>query len=75
MNKNIKIAKELVKLAKSLVAIDEEGDGSGFQFLHDNNNFNEWERLNQAEKEGKKYILYKREKIFGESERARALAM
>ena len=28
MDKNIKIAKQLVRLAKSLVAIDEEGDGN-----------------------------------------------
>ena len=27
---NIKVAKELVKIAKSLIALDEEGDGSGF---------------------------------------------
>jgi hypothetical protein len=26
MNKNIKIAKELVKLAKNIIALDEEGD-------------------------------------------------
>lgn len=37
MDRNIRIAKELVKLAKSLVAIDEEGDGSGFQVMHDVN--------------------------------------
>ena len=35
MNKNIKVAKQLVKLAKNLIALDEEGDGSGFQLLHD----------------------------------------
>jgi hypothetical protein len=29
MNKNIKIAKELVKLAKNLIALDEEGDRIG----------------------------------------------
>jgi hypothetical protein len=35
MNKNIKVAKELIKLAKNIIALDEEGDGSGFQMLHD----------------------------------------
>jgi hypothetical protein len=38
MNQNIKVAKELVKLAKNLIALDEEGDGSGFQMLHDKDN-------------------------------------
>lgn len=60
MNKNVKIAKQLVKLAKSLIALDEEGDGSGFQLLHDYDNF-EQEELDRAEKEGKKYIPYKKE--------------
>jgi hypothetical protein len=40
MNKNVKIAKELVNLAKSLIALDEEGDGGGFQVLHDIDSFN-----------------------------------
>ena len=46
MNKNVRIAKELVKLAKSLVA--QENDELR-------------ERLDNAEKRGKKYILYKKE--------------
>ena len=33
MNKNIKIAKELIKLAKNLIALDKEGDSSDFQYL------------------------------------------
>ena len=57
MNKNVKIAKELVKLAKNLVALDEEGDGSGFQPII----ANKQEELDRAEKEGKKYILYRNE--------------
>ena len=35
MKQNIKVAKQLVKLAKNLIALDEEGDGSGFQMQHD----------------------------------------
>ena len=66
MNKNVVIAKELVKLARNLVALDEEGDGSGFQMLIDHDNFEQYEldrldELDRAEKEGKKYILYKKE--------------
>lgn len=38
MKQNIKVAKELLKLAKNLIALDEEGDGSGFQGLHDYDN-------------------------------------
>ena len=34
----IKVAKQLVKLAKNLIALDEEGDGSGFQPYHDYEN-------------------------------------
>jgi hypothetical protein len=41
MNKNVKIAKELIKLAKNLIALDEEGDGGGFQGLHDYDNVQE----------------------------------
>jgi hypothetical protein len=47
MNKNIKVAKELIKLAKNLIALDEEGDGSGFQIWHDHDNA-EQERLDLA---------------------------
>jgi hypothetical protein len=43
----IKVAKELVKLAKNLIALDEEGDGSGFQFYHDKEN-HEQEMLDLA---------------------------
>ena len=60
MNKNIRIAKQLVKIARSLVALDEEGDGSGFQGLIDHEKF-EQDELDRAEKEGKKYILYRKE--------------
>jgi hypothetical protein len=28
----------LIKLAKNLIALDEEGDGSGFQWMHDRDN-------------------------------------
>jgi hypothetical protein len=38
MNKNVKIAKQLLKLAKNIIALDEEGDGSGFQPYHDYEN-------------------------------------
>lgn len=66
MNRNVKIAKQLVKLAKSLIALDEEGDGSGFQYLHDmetytSNEEKELNELNRAALKGKKYILYKQE--------------
>ena len=47
MKQNIKVAKELVKLAKNLIALDEEGDGSGFQMWHDHDNV-EQERLDIA---------------------------
>ena len=57
MNKNIRIAKELVRIAKNLTALDEEGDGSGFQYLIDRDNFDQ-DQLDMAEKAGKKYILH-----------------
>lgn len=60
MNRNVRIAKQLVKLAKNLIALDEEGDGSGFQYIHDNDT-NEQDELDRAEREGKKYILYRKE--------------
>ena len=60
MNKNIKIANELVKIAKNLIALDEEGDGSGFQTLHDLDNFYQ-DQLDAAERQGKKYILHHKE--------------
>ena len=37
-NKNVRIAKRLVKIAECLVALDEEGDGSGVQVFHDMDN-------------------------------------
>ena len=71
---NLRIAKQLVRLAKNLVALDEEGDGSGFQLMHDMENAGmhpldnrkeidrlEQDELDRAEKAGKKYILYKQE--------------
>ena len=59
MNK-IKVAKELIKLAKNLIALDEEGDGSGFQGFHDYENTQQ-NRLDIAQKQGKKYILHHKE--------------
>ena len=54
MKQNIKVAKELVKLAKNLIALDEEGDGSGFQMLHD------YEKLkNMNDKIANKERLYR----------------
>ena len=53
MDKNIKIAKQLVRLAKSLVAIDEEGDGSGFQVFHDMDNYGIKDGGKIADKPGK----------------------
>jgi hypothetical protein len=47
MKQNIKIAKELVKLAKNIMALDKEGDGSGFQPYHDYENA-EQTRLDRA---------------------------
>ena len=63
MNKNVKIAKQLIKLAKSLIALDEEGDGSGFQMQHDYAN-REQNLLDMAQKQGKKYILHHNEHGF-----------
>ena len=62
MNKNVKIAKELVKLAKNLIALNEEGDGSGFQYYHDKEN-HEQEMLDLAQKQGKKYILHHKDRF------------
>ena len=65
----IKVAKELVKLAKNLIALDKEGDGSGFQMQHDYENREqdlkklEQDRLDRAQKEGKKYILHHKEGV------------
>ena len=53
MNKNVRIAKELVKLAKSLIALDEDGDGSGFQVLHDMDTYKITDERNLANKPGK----------------------
>ena len=55
-----KISKQLLKIAREVKALDEEGDGSGFQFYHDQEN-NEQERLDMAQKQGKKYILHHKE--------------
>ncbi len=58
--KNIRIAKQLVRIDRNLVALDKEGGGSGFQYIHDHENF-EQDELDHAEKEGKKYSLYRKE--------------
>ena len=50
MDRNVRIAKDLIRLAKSLVALDEEGDGSGFQRLHDVANFQEEEQEREVQK-------------------------
>ena len=52
-----RISKELLKIAREITALDEEGDGSSFQILHDQDNF-EQNQLDMAEKQGKKYILH-----------------
>ncbi len=44
------------RIAKRIVAIDEEGDGGGFQHMIDTENDLQ-EELDRAEKAGKKYIL------------------
>lgn len=49
MNKNVKIARELVRLARCLTAAEEEVDDETRQ------------RLDESEEAGKKYILYKKE--------------
>jgi hypothetical protein len=33
MNKNIKVAKQLIKLAKDLIVLEEERNESGFQMM------------------------------------------
>ena len=55
-----RISRQLLKIAKEVNALDEEGDGSGFQMWHDHENA-EQERLDLAQKEGKKYILHHKE--------------
>ena len=42
-----RISRELLSIAREISALDEEGDGSGFQFYHDQEN-NEQERLDMA---------------------------
>ena len=42
-----KISRELLKIAREVKALDEEGDGSGFQIWHDHENA-EQERLDIA---------------------------
>ena len=53
------ITRQLLKVTRKLIALDEEGDGSGFQYLHDVDT-NENDELDRAEKSGKKYVLYKK---------------
>ena len=60
MKQSIRVAKELVALAKSLIAIDEEGDGGGFQYLHDYKT-NEDDLVEIGARQGKKYILARQE--------------
>ena len=52
-----RISRELLSIAREIKALDEEGDGSGFQPYHDYENA-EQERLDMAQKQGKKYILH-----------------
>lgn len=62
MKNEIKIAKELVKIAKNLVALDDEYDDAGI--WHDPKAIYEKEmqqELDEAEKQGKKYILHHKE--------------
>ena len=74
MDNNVRIAKELVKLAKSLVGIDitvkNNGDTGGYELSDrywddskkqdDSKKDPEQEALDNAEKRGKKYIFYKK---------------
>ena len=55
-----RISRQLLKIAREINALDEEGDGSGFQYYHDQEN-HEQEMLNIAQKQGKKYILHHKE--------------
>ena len=55
-----RISKQLLKIAREINALDEEGDGSGFQVFHDQEN-HEQEMLDKAQKQGKKYILHHKE--------------
>ena len=56
-----RICRQLFKMAREINALDEEGDGSGFQMQHDYEN-REQERLDIAKKHGKKYILHHKER-------------
>ena len=51
-----RISRQLLKVAREISALDEEGDGSGFQPYHDYENA-EQTRLDIAQKQGKKYQL------------------
>ena len=55
-----RISRELLSIAREIKALDEEGDGSGFQYYHDQENY-EQEMFDRAQKEGKKYILHHKE--------------
>ena len=59
MKQNIKVAKELLKLAKNLIALDEEGDGSGFQGLHDYDNVQKNRLIQHRNKERNIYFTIK----------------
>ena len=74
MKQNIKVAKELVRIAKSLIGLDitidnnwDTGNYSLNQMqgnpkeIHDKY---EQDRLDEAEKQGKKYILHHKERGF-----------
>lgn len=52
-----RISKQLLKIAREVKALDEQGDGSGFQMWHEHENA-EQERLDIAQKQRKKYILH-----------------
>ena len=56
-----RISKQLLLIAREIKALDEEGNGSGFQLWHDHENA-EQERLDIVQKQGKKYILHHKEK-------------
>ena len=47
MKQNIKVAKELVKLANNLIVLEEERNENGFQMMPEQEN-NERERFNKA---------------------------
>ena len=76
MKNNVKLAKELVRIAKSLVALDDEYDGAGI--WHDPGAMREkyeQEELDEAEKKVRNTFFIIKKMVFGESKHVRNFIM